>query len=273
MDLPLRIGAVAYDPRVVSIWEGMQGYLEHEAGLAVDIELFLSYAAQVRALLDGRIDIGWNTNLAYVQSVRWSEGRVSAVAMRDTDRGWRSVIVSLAHGPVGDLPSLRGKTLALGSRDSGHAAILPLYFLEQQGLRPRDDFRPEWHDKDVGKHGDTGTSELEAVRAVLGGHADAAAVGAPFWERMKGTSALPRDALRSIWRSPPFNHCMFTGRAGLEQGRSDDFAAALRRMSWENPRHREILQAEGLRRWMEPDTGGYESLTAACERQALFERR
>ena len=64
------VGAVAYDPKVVSIWEGMRRYFHEEARLPVEVVLFQSYEAQVAALLASpserlpHIDIGWNTNLA-----------------------------------------------------------------------------------------------------------------------------------------------------------------------------------------------------------------
>ena len=47
------IGAVAYDPKVVTIWEGMRRYFHEEAHLPVEVVLFQSYEAQVYALLAG----------------------------------------------------------------------------------------------------------------------------------------------------------------------------------------------------------------------------
>src|SRR5579872_558292 len=108
------LGAVAYDPKVVTIWEGMRRYFHEEAHLPVEIVLFLSYEAQVHALLAGpgerapRIDIGWNTNLAYLQADAWSEGRCRPIAMRDTDIGWATKIVAVSGGPVSALADLKG---------------------------------------------------------------------------------------------------------------------------------------------------------------------
>ena len=45
------VGAVAYDPKVVIIWEGMRRYFHEEARLSVEVVLFQSYEAQVSALL------------------------------------------------------------------------------------------------------------------------------------------------------------------------------------------------------------------------------
>jgi ABC-type phosphate/phosphonate transport system substrate-binding protein len=75
--------------------------------------------------------------------------------MRDTDIGWTTKIVAASGGPVAKLADLRNRTPALGSRDSGHAAILPVYFLEHEGLVEGQQYHTVRFDSDVGKHGDT----------------------------------------------------------------------------------------------------------------------
>ena len=270
------LGAVAYDPKVVPIWEGMRRYFQDEAQLDVEIILFQSYEAQVRALLlaDGepgpRIDIGWNTNLAFLQAREWSAKACRPIAMRDTDLGWTTVIIAPAGGAVSSVADLRGRTLALGSRDSGHAAILPVHFLAEQGLREGRDYQSLRINTDVGKHGDTGTSEVEVLRAVLDGRADAGAVGSPFWSGVQSQQLVPAGALSVVWSSPAYSHCMFTARVGLEADLEKRFTDALLRMSFDNPMHKPILEAEGLRRWIEADVSGYGSLDAACRAQGFF---
>jgi ABC-type phosphate/phosphonate transport system substrate-binding protein len=66
-DTYVKIGAVAYAPKVVTIWEGMKEYLETQ-GLRMDFVLYSSYPALVEALVRGHIDIAWNTPLAYLQA-------------------------------------------------------------------------------------------------------------------------------------------------------------------------------------------------------------
>jgi phosphonate transport system substrate-binding protein len=275
---PVLVGAVAYDPKVVTIWEGMRRYFHEEAHLAVEVVLFQSYETQVLALLASpqdaapRIDIAWNTNLAYLQADEWSGHQCRPVAMRDTDLGWTTRIVAVTGGPVAALDDLRNRTLALGSRDSGHAAILPVHFLEQQGLLEGRDYRALRFDTDVGTHGDTGTSEVEVVRAVLDGRADAGAIGSPFWNAVQREHLVPEGALREIWTSPPYHHCMFTARPGLDEALQRRFAEALSAMDYENPAHRAVLEAEGLRRWVPPHLDGYDALREASARQAFFQR-
>jgi ABC-type phosphate/phosphonate transport system substrate-binding protein len=272
------VGAVAYDPKVVTIWEHMRRYFHEEARLAVEVVLFQSYEAQVGALLPQPgdrapyVDIAWNTNLAYLQADVWSGHRCRPIAMRDTDIGWTTKIVTATGGPIASLVDLKDRTLAFGSRDSGHAAILPAHFLEKEGLIEGQHYRALRFNSDLGKHGDTGTSEVEVVRAVLDGRADAGAIGSPFWNTLRTERLVPEGALTEIWSSPPYNHCMFTARPDLEPALERRFADALSGMSYDNPNHRVVLDAEGLRRWVAPQLDGYEALREASARQGLFER-
>ena len=276
MSKTIWVGAVAYTPKVVTIWEGMRNYFHEEAHLPVEVVLFQSYETQVLALLAQpgevvpRIDIAWNTNLAYLQADEWSGHTCRAIAMRDTDLNWITKIVTVTGGPISTIDDLKNRTLALGSRDSGHAAILPVYFLEQHGMREETDYRTLRFDSDVGKHGDTGTSEVEVVRAVLDGRADAGAIGSPFWTTVRNERLVPEGALREIWSSPPYNHCMFTARPDLDVEQEHRFAEALSAMSYDNPVHRAILDAEGLQRWLPPHLDGYSALREAAAQQGFF---
>ncbi|MBI2833856.1 MAG: phosphate/phosphite/phosphonate ABC transporter substrate-binding protein [Acidobacteria bacterium] len=256
----------------------MRQYFHEEARIPVEIVLFQSYEAQVEALLAAptdltpRIDIAWNTNLAYLQSTEWSHQRCQPIAMRDTDLGWQTLVLAPTGGTVRTLRDLKGRTLALGSRDSGHAAILPVYFLEREGFVAGRDYRMLRLDTDLGKHGDTGTSEVDVLRAVLEGRADAGAVGSPFWTSVQAQHLVPEGAVTPIWKSPPYSHCMFTARIGLEPEIIDTFAQALYRMDFNNAAHRTVLEAEGLRKWIPAETDGYASLREACEQQGFFDR-
>ena len=276
MSKTIWLGAVAYDPKVVTIWEGMRRYFHEEAHLPVEVVLFQSYEMQVGALLAHpgdvvpRIDIAWNTNLAYLQAEEWSGHACRPLAMRDTELGWMTRIVAASGGPITTLADLRNRTLALGSRDSGHAAILPVYFLEQQGMREGSDYRTLRFNTDLGKHGDTGASEVEVVRAVLDGRADAGAIGSPFWDTVRQERLVPEGALREIWSSPPYNHCMFTARPDLDPEQAHRFVEALSAMSYDNPDHRLILDDEGLKRWLPPHVDGYDALRQAAAEQGFF---
>jgi phosphonate transport system substrate-binding protein len=263
---PLIVGAVAYTPNVVPIWEGIRDYFA-DSPAELDFVLFSNYGRQVDALVDGVIDIAWNTNLAWVRTVLQTDSACRALAMRDTDLAFATVFVTRPGTGLRDLGDLKGRRLALGSRDSAQAAILPVYYLAQAGLGDGvvEVLRI---DSDLGKHGDTGRSELDAIRAVLDEAADAAAVGINTWEAI-GRDQLMPGALEEFWRSPQYCHCNFTAMDRLPAERTDPWVDHLLAMSWDNPAHRQILELEGLRRWVRPQLTGYSSLFEAVEQQGI----
>jgi len=256
----LVVGAVAYAPRAVSIWEGIRDYFT-AAPEPMDYVLFSNYERQVEALLAGQIDIAWNTNLAWVRTVRRTEGRCAALAMRDTDLGYRTLLVCRAGEGLAGPGALEGRRLALGSRDSAQAAILPLHYLERTGVDLGRVTLVRF-DTDVGKHGDTGASELHAMRAVLAGEADAAAVGVSTWEAPSLREELT-SRLDPFWESPGYCHCNFTALEALPAERRAAWTAHLLAMDWDDPDHRPILEMEGLRRWVRPELEGYTALFEA----------
>ena len=187
MTKPILIGAVAYAPPVVDIWTGMRDYFG-TVGPAIDYLLFSNYDRQVQALLDRQIDIAWNTNLAWVKVHRATGGACRALAMRDVDARFTTIVAARTDSGIASLADVRGKRLALGSADSVQAAILPRHFLQQAGIQPSTDCTLLRFDLDVGKHGDTGSSEREVLRPW------AKAGRMPGrWARPPGTSRWPRD--------------------------------------------------------------------------------
>jgi ABC-type phosphate/phosphonate transport system substrate-binding protein len=267
MEKPIMIGAVAYDPRVVPIWEGMRDYFR-EVGPAVDYVLYSHYDRQVEALLARHIDLAWNTNLAWVKVYRRTSGACRALAMRDVDVHFTTVIVARAGSGAQSLTDLRGKRLALGSADSGQAAILPLHWLRRAGLDPERDCQLLRFDLDVGKHGDTGTSELEVLRALREGEADAGALAESTWTAQVAKGRVDLEQVRPVWKSPGYCHCNFTVLADFPDERARRWTDSLVAMSYEDPRWRGLMDLEGLKRWVRTDAAileGYRVLFDAVE--------
>src|SRR4029077_10757930 len=89
----LRIGAVAYSPDAVTIFEGIRRHFSLH-GLPVDYVLYSNYDALVEGLLAGHVDIAWNTPLAHARYHRKAGGKSRALVMPDVDCGFRSVLVA-----------------------------------------------------------------------------------------------------------------------------------------------------------------------------------
>jgi ABC-type phosphate/phosphonate transport system substrate-binding protein len=261
------LGAVAYDPKVVSIWEGIRAYFRAAPwNLAFDFALFSNYERQVEELLAGHIDIAWNTPLAHVRVQRRTEGRSRSLGMRDSDRDVHSKIVVNRTAGIRSIGELAGKTLAVGSRDSTQARILPLYFLKEAGFDPaRATLLP--FDTDLGKHGDTGSSELEVLRAIADGRAQAGCVGDLIWVNEQAAGRVDPNRVEVLLTTPGFDHCMFDAMPSFEGDRATAFQRALFSMKWEVAEHRRLLELEGLKEWMEPRESGYNSLRRALDDQ------
>ena len=140
----LLLGAVAYDPKVVTIWDGFRAWLRDSAGLDFDYVLYSNYERQVADLVDGRIDVAWNSPLAWVRARRLAAARgvpLTPVTMRDTDCDLQSVVVVRADSPAAALADLAGRVVATGAVDSPQATLLPLSLLRSAGLSPGDDVR------------------------------------------------------------------------------------------------------------------------------------
>ena len=265
----MMVGAVAYDQKVVPIWEGIRDYFRG-AEIEMDVVWFSNYEAQVAALLAGWIDVAWNTNLAYVRVHHETAGSCEVLAMRDTDVGFRSMLVART-GELSRPSDLKGKRLALGSADSAQAAIMPVYYLRREGIGD-DDVELIRFDSDVGKHGDTGRSERDTLAAVLAGEADAAAIGAASWDMLVRAGDVPPARLAPVWTSPTYNHCNFTVLSSLASDRAEAWTRHLLAMDWVNPDQRRILELEGLREWIAPDLEGYADVFAAVDEQRIADR-
>ena len=263
MGASILLGAVAYDPKVVTIWEGMRDYFR-DRGVALDFALFSNYERQVEELLSGHIDIAWNTPLAHVRVQKRAGARARSLGMRDSDRDFRSKLIVRRDAHIRSPAELAGKTLAVGSRDSTQARILPLYFLRQAGVDVGK-ARLLAFDSDLGKHGDTGSSELEVLRALADGRAQAGTVGDLVWVNEQSAGRVDHKVLEVLWTTPGFDHCMFDALSSLEERRARAFQDALVAMSWDEPSHRRLLELEGLKQWLPPRETGYDSLRAALD--------
>ncbi|MGH9277156.1 MAG: phosphate/phosphite/phosphonate ABC transporter substrate-binding protein [Acidimicrobiales bacterium] len=267
----LRMGAVAYDPKVVTIWEGFRDWFAAN-DLDFDYVLYSNYERQVEALLAGEVDVAWNSPLAWVRARRLAGlrgpnaiARVEAVAMRDTDRDLTSVVIVLDDSVIDSVADLAGRRVGVGAVDSPQATLIPLWHLGQEGAQ---EVEVVHHDIGVGKHGDHIGGEREAALALLAGRVDAACMidGNHLAFSREGTLAPGRT--RILTETPPFDHCNFTVRERTEE--IDRFRALLLSMSYEDPAVRPLLDMEGLTAWCDGRTSGYGPLEAAVTERGFY---
>jgi ABC-type phosphate/phosphonate transport system substrate-binding protein len=265
----LLLGAVAYDPKVVTIWEGFRGWLRSR-DLDFDFVLYSHYERQVDDLVAGRIAVAWNSPLAWVRARRIAAATgvtVSAVAMRDTDRDLTSAVVVRADSPFTGLADLAGKTVGVGAVDSPQATLLPLSLLRSSGVT---DVTVRRFDVGVGLHGDHIGGERDAAVALRDGEVDAACMidGNVLLFGQEGT--LPADSVRVIGQTQPYDHCNMTVGPGADPSLVDPFVKLLLDMSYADAEVRPLLDLEGLKQWLPGRLEGYAALERAVDEVGFY---
>ncbi|HEX8771754.1 MAG TPA: PhnD/SsuA/transferrin family substrate-binding protein, partial [Acidimicrobiales bacterium] len=264
----LLMGAVAYDPKVVTIWDGFREWFGRN-DLDFDYVLYSNYERQVEALIDGTIDVAWNSPLAWLRAERLARAAghpVAAVAMRDTDCDLTSVVVVRADSGIDDVSDLAGRAVAVGAIDSPQATLIPLVHLVASGLHPGDDFAVVHHNVGVGLHGDHIGGERDAARALMAGTVDAACMidGNHLLFSTEGT--LGPGATRVLTQTPTYDHCNFTAAGAAPLGLVERFSRLLSVMTYDDATVRPLLDLEGLKAWRPGRTSGYGPLdSAVCQ--------
>jgi ABC-type phosphate/phosphonate transport system substrate-binding protein len=261
---------VIYDPKVVVIWDIIKEFFIEQT-VPMDCVFYTNYELMVEGLTSGHIHIAWNSPLAWLDAQRRTHGGCRAIAMRDTDRDRVTHIVVRRDSGIEDVAGLRGKTLATGAKDSPQATLLPIHLLRQHGIESGRDFNVRRFDVMVGKHGDHIGGELDALKSLLDGESDAAAVLDLNWDRWSADGTAPPTKLRVLASTGPFDHCNFTVLTSFSQEDRERWLAALYKMSYDNPLHREMMDMEGLKAWLPGRTEGYADLEQAVEEQRFFE--
>ncbi|HSU68793.1 MAG TPA: phosphate/phosphite/phosphonate ABC transporter substrate-binding protein [Tepidisphaeraceae bacterium] len=268
---PILVGAVAYDPKVVSIWEGFKTYFE-KAAIELDYVLYSNYDSLVNALLHEHIDVAWNSPLAWVHAQLRSRQSCQALVMRDTDRDLTSKIIIRKGAGIRTPADLEGKTIAVGAIDSPQATLIPLEFLSKAGVVPGRNCRVVYHNVMVGKHGDHLGGEREAARALHAGAVDAACILDGNYTLFVNEGTLDPGSTEILASTPPYDHCNFTARNTLPSHVNESFSRTLLGMSLQDPVARPFMEMEGLTRWMPGRTSGYAQLEDAVRRGRMFDK-
>lgn len=264
------LGAVAYDPKVVTIWEGFKAFFRQN-GFAFDYVLYSNYEAQVEAHLAGHIHVAWNSPLAWIRAERAAKAagrRAEAIAMRDSDQNLTSVIVVKADSPIHAIADLRGKRVGVGAIDSPQATLIPLSHLRAQGVT---EFTVVRHDVLGGKHGDHIGGERDAARALMAGKVDAACMidGNHLLFTNEGT--LPAGATRILAQTDLYDHCNFTVFDDAPREATGRFRELLLAMSYDDPQVRPLLDLEGLKVWKPGRTEFYRPLDVAVTETNFYD--
>jgi ABC-type phosphate/phosphonate transport system substrate-binding protein len=260
---PLKIGAVAYAPGSVTVFEGIRRYCGKN-GLAVDYVLYSNYDALVEALRKGQVDVAWNTPLAHARYHKLAGNASKTLVMREVDCGFRSKLIVRKDAGISSVSGLAGKTLVLGSRDAAEATVLPLHYLKGEGLDMAK-VKVLSLDKEVDLKGNPCSSEVHVLKALEEGRGQAGIIGERLWERLKKEDPERVRGLDAIWTSTAFSHCVFTAGMDLDDGVARKFTALMTAMDPADPETAEVMKLEGTRRWVAGSPDGFRDLLKALD--------
>src|SRR2546423_3621044 len=263
----LVMGAVAYDPKVVTIWDGFRQWLRGR-GLDFDYVLYSNYERQVEELLSGRIDAAWNSPLAWIRAQRLGAAAgvpVQALTMRDSDGDLTSVIVVGADSGIAGIGDLAGKVVATGAIDSPQSTLIPLSSLRAAGLEPGRDVDVRRFDVGVGLHGDHIGGERDAARALVAGEVDAACMIDGNHLLFTKEGVIPAGATRVVSQTAAYDHCNMTVVGTAPHDLVTMFRDLLLGMDYGDARVRPLLDLEGLKQWRPGRVTGYAALEHAVD--------
>lgn len=257
----LRIGGTASLAHM-TVFKGLKTHFQ-QRGIDLDWVLYSNYDALVEAFVGGEIDLAWNGPISYVQITQRLNDPCQVVAMRDVDVNFTSQFFSRRDSGIATLSELKGKRLALGSRGSAQAGILPYFFLKQQGLDAQRDLAACTFTED--REPSALPDERAVVDLVLKGEYDAGAVSRRTLEVLAEQDPSMQDTVRVLWSSPGYSHCCFTARRELDAGLARQITEAFISMQYQDPLGKEVLDAEHCQAFVPGITTGWEALGNALK--------
>lgn len=267
------LGAVAYAPKVVTIWEGFKDYFSKEK-FDFDYVLYSNYESQVEAMFEGNIDVAWNSPLAWIRAERMGRARgtpVSSGPMRDSDQDLTSVLVVRKDSGISNLQELKEKCVGFGAVDSPQARLIPLDHLRQSGLVAGKDYRARVFDVLGGKHGDHIGGERDAAVALMQKEVDATWMIDSNYQAFSQEGSLPSGETLILARTEAYDHCIFTMAPGVSKETSAKFSEILFSMKWSDPQVRQLLELEGLKEWRPGRTKGFDLLNRAVDGEHFYD--
>jgi ABC-type phosphate/phosphonate transport system substrate-binding protein len=260
-----RVGTVVYDPRVTVIWEIISDFFRDE-GHPFECVYYKDYTLQVDDLVNGEIDIAWNSPLAWLDTWLKTNGTCLNGSMRDTDQDRKTYFLARKESGFSALADLQGKVIGFGPHNSPHARMIPINHLQKQGLKWGEDYEERVFNRPGNPKGDVSdlvAGEINALKALAAGEIDATVVFDLYWDVWQKDGTVDASQLVCLDETVLFDHCIFNGRPDFPQERFDAFLEVLHRMDYSNPAHRTMMDMEGLKAWAPGRISGFKEMQDA----------
>lgn len=188
--------------------------------------------------------------------------------MRDVDVNFTTHFLTHAHSDITSVQDLKGRRVALGSRNSMQAGLLPYYFLQQLGLNPSHDLAVcSFYDD---RQGSARSDERDVVERVSRQEYDAGAVSQRTLDLLQAEGVLTPESLRIVWSSPGYSHCCFTAHSDMEPALVQQITRAFVSITAADPDGKAVLDGEACTAFIPGTTQGWEALEQAAEQAGLL---
>lgn len=128
---------------VTNRYSSFVAYIERETGIRTTLRIASDYAAVIEGQRAGNIHIGAYGPAAFAKALKIGAA-VEAFGMQtnvDGSRGYYSVFLAKADGPIKSLDDARGKDLCLVDPNSASGNQVPRFALNKLGIVPESYFR------------------------------------------------------------------------------------------------------------------------------------
>ena len=261
----VRLGGTATIPHL-EVFQGLET-LFRRRGIEMDWVLYSDYDVMVDAFVAGEIDLAWNGPLGYVKIRRLLDEPCQVIAMRDVDVGFTTHFIARPGSGIDTVEDLKGRRFAFGRRSSEQAGLVPYYLLKQAGINPTSDLSAASFFED--RQSPARSDERDVVEQVASGEFDAGAVSQRTMENMAEDGSLPREQVRIFYSSPPYSHCCFTARNGLDLSLAQEIEAAFLSVTGSDDVEQSVLKGEACSSFVPGIQDGWDLIEAAAVSEGL----
>lgn len=227
-------------------------HLSDEVGIPVRYQPSTDYTAVVTAFHNGDVQLGWFGGFTGVQARSNVDG-AEAIAQRELDAEFHSVVVAASELGAESLSDLSGNSFTFGSESSTSGHLMPRHYLEEAGIDPDEDFTT------VGYSGSHDTT----AQQVAAGSFDAGALNATVWDGLVADGEIDTGRVEVVERVGPYYDYNWTVHPEIDEvygdGTIEEIRTALTSMH-ETEGGREILDMFEAERFVATENANYDVL-------------
>lgn len=204
----IRFGVEPYEDaaKLTPAYKALGDALKAKLNCPVEVQIVESYAAEVLAMQNGKLEIGQFGPLGYVFAAQRA-GAEAVVTFGNPDRSVSSYKAGIwvpKDSPINDIAGLKGKKLALSEAGSTSGDALPRYAIRKAGMKDAD-VKINY----AGGH-------PEALLALTYGKVDAAEINTQQQASATKEGKFDASKYKQIWASDPISNDPITVAKGLD---------------------------------------------------------